>query len=152
MSLTPNDISNKEFKKVLRGYDIDEVDEFQEEIAEEFEKLYRENISLKEKLGSLNEKIQYYTNMESTLQSTLLLAQTAADQAKENAKKDSDILLKDTQEQANEMIRKAKESVLDVNKEYEMMKQEFTIFKSRFKSLIEAELQAIEKSEPEDVK
>lgn len=147
MPITPNDISNKEFKKVLRGYDIDDVDEFLEEVVEEYEKVYRENITLKEKLGSLSDKIEHYKNIESTLQSTLLLAQTAADQAKENAKKDADLLLKDTQEQANEMVRKAKEDVIEVNKQYEMMKQEFTMFKSRFKSLIQAQLEAIDKSE-----
>lgn len=49
MTITPNEIINKEFKKVFRGYDIDEVDEFLEELSEDYEKVYKENLNLKEK-------------------------------------------------------------------------------------------------------
>ncbi|WDU84100.1 DivIVA domain-containing protein [Caloramator sp. Dgby_cultured_2] len=87
MTITPNDIANKEFKKVFRGYDADEVDEFLDQIVEEYEKIYKENLNLKEKISTLNEKIEHYANIESTLQNTLVLAQSAAEQAKENSKK-----------------------------------------------------------------
>jgi cell division initiation protein len=143
MTITPNEISNKEFKKVFRGYDIDEVDDFLEGIVEDYDKIYKENMTLKEKINSLNEKISHYSNMESTLQGTLLLAQSAADQAKENSRKEADLIIKDAQETANSIVRKAEERIMDVNKEYEMIKQQFSMFKSSFKGLLEAQLEAV---------
>lgn len=147
MAVTPNEISNKEFKKVFRGYDADEVEDFLESIVEDYDKIYKENITLKEKITLLNEKIEHYANMESTLQSTLLLAQSAADQAKENSKKEADLIIKDAQDTANSIVRKAEEKAMDVNKEFEMLKQQFNMFKSSFKALLEAQLESVDKTD-----
>ena len=116
MTITPNDINNKEFKKVLRGYDEDEVDEFLEEIVDDYEKNYRENITLKEKISSLEEKLKHYEDIELTLQNTLILAQSAAEQAKDSSKKDSELILKQAQDDASKMIYEAKETVLKIKK------------------------------------
>jgi cell division initiation protein len=143
MAITPNEISNKEFKKVFRGYDIDEVDDFLEGIVEDYDKIYKENVTLKEKINSLNEKLCHYSNMESTLQGTLVLAQSAADQAKENSRKEADLIIKDAHETANNIVRKAEERIMEINKEYEMIKQQFSMFKSSFRGLLEAQLEAV---------
>ena len=108
MTITPNDINNKEFKKILRGYDPDEVDEFLEEIVDDYEKNYKENITLKEKISSLEEKLKHYEDIELTLQNTLILAQSAAEQAKDSSRKDSELILKQAQEDASKMIYEAK--------------------------------------------
>jgi cell division initiation protein len=147
MAITPNEISNKEFKKVFRGYDIDEVDDFLENIVEDYDKLYKENMTLKEKITALNEKIEHYSNMESTLQSTLLLAQSAADQAKENSKREAELIIKEAQETASNIIKKAEQNVSEINKEIEMLKQQFNMFKSSFKALLEAQLEAVDKAD-----
>ena len=73
MALTPMDIHNKEFTRSFRGYDDEEVDRFLDEIIEEFERLYKENIELKERLGMLSDQISNYKTMENTLKETLLL-------------------------------------------------------------------------------
>lgn len=158
MSITPNDIANKEFKKVFRGYDIDEVDDFLEQVVEEYERIYKENITLKEKINILNDKIEHYSNMESTLQNTLVLAQTAAEQAKENSRKEAEMILKNAKDKSEEIIRQANEKantliaeaqqkVLNINKEHEMIRQEFNMFKSRFTGLLNAQLETLEKFE-----
>lgn len=143
MAITPNEISNKDFKKVFRGYDIDEVDEFLEQLVDDYEKIYKENLSLKEKINLLNEKIEHYSNIEATLQNTLILAQKAAEQAKENSKRDAELIIKDAQENANNIIRKAEEQVLEINKEHEILKQQYSMFKSRFEGMLKAQLDTI---------
>ena len=55
--ITPLDIQNKEFKKVMRGYKESEVDEFLDKVIVDYEKLYKENIELKDKIALLNEQI-----------------------------------------------------------------------------------------------
>lgn len=96
MKITSMDITEKEFKKVLRGYSPEEVDEFLDKMSEDYEALYKENSSQKEKLSNVQEKIDHYNKMESTIQNTLILAQNAAEQARENAKKESELILKNS--------------------------------------------------------
>lgn len=147
MNITPNEISNKDFKKVFRGYDMDEVDEFLDQLVEDYEKLYKENINLKEAANSLEDKISHYSNIEATLQNTLLLAQTTADQVKENSKKEIDILIRDANENATSIIRKAEERVLEINKDYEKIKHDYLAFKTRFKALLEAQVDSMDKTD-----
>jgi cell division initiation protein len=91
LKITAMDITNKEFKKVIRGYSAEEVDEFLDKIAEDYEAIYKENSSMKEKLELLTEKVDHYAKMETTIQNTLLLAQNAAEQSKQTAQKESEI-------------------------------------------------------------
>ena len=55
MKLTPMDINNKEFKKIIRGYNPEEVDEFLDKIVEDYEALYKENANLKEKVAAMKD-------------------------------------------------------------------------------------------------
>ena len=65
--IAPIEIENKEFKKVLRGYKEEEVDEFLDLVKEDYEQLYRENAELKEKVRLYQDQINKYENIEETL-------------------------------------------------------------------------------------
>ena len=97
MKLTAMDINNKEFKRGLRGYSVEEVDEFLDQVVE---KLYKENSRLKESLSRVNEKLEHYEKLEATIQNTLLLAQNAADQAKESSEKQAELIIGNANETA----------------------------------------------------
>lgn len=140
MGITPIDINNKEFKKAFRGYDIDDVDDFMDELVEDFEKLYKENSALREKMALLNEKLEHYNKIESTLQNTLVLAQGAADQTKSNSQKEADLIVKNANDTAQRIIDQAHTEVVRITGEYEKTKQEFQLFKSRYKAFIQAQL------------
>jgi cell division initiation protein len=144
MSITPNEISNKDFKKVFRGYDMDEVDEFLDQLVEDYEKLFKENINLKDSVSALEEKIIHYSNIESTLQNTLLLAQTTADQVKENSKREIEILIRDANDNGANIVKKAEEKVMTINKEYEKIKHDYSTFKTRFRALLEAQIESLQ--------
>jgi len=152
MKITSIEITNKEFKKVLRGYNVDEVDEFLDKIAETYEALYKENSSLKEKVLNFEEKITHYNKIESTIQNTLLLAQNASDQARENAKKESELILKNANDTAQRVIDKAHSDVIHINDEFERMKQEFSKFRTKFRSFMESQLEMFDDMEKEFVK
>ena len=82
--LTPLDIENKKFsKQMMNGYSVEEVDEFLDEMTADYEKLYRETAENKNKIEALKEDIAKYKNIEGTLQNTLLMAQSAADEVRE---------------------------------------------------------------------
>lgn len=144
MTLTPLDINNKEFKKGVMGYKVDEVDEFLDEIVENYEELYKDNSYLKEKITTLNEQIEHYTKIENTIQNTLLLAQNAADQAKNSSEKEAEMLVKNANETAQKILDKAHNDVVQINSEYEKIKQEFVKFKTTFRNFMNTQLETFE--------
>ena len=74
--ITPLDIENKKFsKQMVNGYNVDEVDEFLDEITADYEKLYKENKELKDNTEELHNDVGQYKTIESTLQNTLVIAQ-----------------------------------------------------------------------------
>lgn len=146
------EITNKEFKKVIRGYSPEEVDEFLDRIAESYEALYKENSSYKEKLLNFEEKVNHYNKMENTIQNTLLLAQNASEQARENAKKESELIIKNANETAQKIIDKAHGDVIQITDEFERMKQEFSKFRTKFRSFMESQLEMFDDMEKDFVK
>ncbi|MDF2590678.1 MAG: septum formation initiator [Clostridia bacterium] len=141
--LTPMEIHNKEFKKGMRGYKEEEVDEFLDKVVTDFEKLYRENGELKDKLSVINERVDTYNLMEKTLQNTLVVAQTTAEDVVVNARKKSEVIIKEAEEQAKRIVDEASKSVADILRDYENLKKEAQVFKTRFRTLLESELESL---------
>lgn len=150
--LTPVDINNKEFKRAFRGYDIDEVEEFLEMICEDYEKLYKENATLKEKLEISNEKLEHYSEIEATIQNTLILAQNAAEQAKKSALKEADLIVKNANENAKKIIDKANNDVIKINDDYDRIKQEFIRFTNKFRNFMNSQLEMFKSLEDDFLK
>lgn len=147
MKLTPMDIKNKEFKKSLRGYSCEEVDEFIYELVENYEEIFKENSRLKETLSRVREKVDHYEKLEDTIQNTLLLAQNAADQAKDSSQKEADLIMKNANESAQKVLDKAHNDVIAINDEYEKVKEEFIKFRAKFRNFMNAQLQTFDELE-----
>ncbi|MFO7295115.1 MAG: DivIVA domain-containing protein [Caldicoprobacter sp.] len=145
MPLTPMDIHNKEFSRSFRGYDEDEVDQFLDEVVEDFEKLYKENLELKERIGVLKEQLEYYKSMEGTLKETLITAQKTADEVIASAHKNAELIVKEAEQRAQKIVQDANEQVLKIRMEYEETRKQVEIFKTRFKTLLQEYLQTIER-------
>ena len=74
--LTPLDIENKKFQKqMMNGYNVDEVDDFLDEITVDYEKLYKDNTELRAEIERSKSDLEKYKNIEQTLQNTLVMAQ-----------------------------------------------------------------------------
>lgn len=152
MKLTPVDITNKEFRKMLRGYDPEEVDEFLDQIVEDYEELFKENSLLKEKINAMNEKIEHYSKIESTIQNTLLLAQNAAEQAKISSQKEADMVIKHANDSAKKILDKAHTDVVSITQEYDRLKQEFVKFRAKFRNFISVQMETFEDLEKDFIK
>lgn len=150
--ITSMDINNKEFKKSLRGYDCDEVDEFLDKISEDYEIIYKENSSLKEKIEILEERLKHYVQIEENIQKTLLLAQNAAEQAKTAAQSESELIIRQANETAQKIIDKAHNDVIKIHDNYETLKQEFLKFRAQFKGFMKAQLDTFNSLEKELMK
>ncbi|AID44874.1 Cell division initiation protein DivIVA [Candidatus Arthromitus sp. SFB-mouse-NL] len=152
MKITPVDITNKEFRKMLRGYDPEEVDEFLDQIVEDYEELFKENSLLKEKINAMNEKIEHYSKIESTIQNTLLLAQNAAEQAKISSQKEADMVIKHANDSAKKILDKAHTDVVSITQEYDRLKQEFVKFRAKFRNFITVQMDTFEDLEKDFIK
>ncbi|MBX4269266.1 DivIVA domain-containing protein [Clostridium estertheticum] len=144
MRITSMDINNKEFKKVIRGYSAEEVDDFLETVSDEYEMAYKENSTLKEKISFLEEKLNHHVKIEATIQNTLVLAQNAAEQARVSAQKEAELIIKNANDTSQRMLNKAHDDVLKVNDEYEKVKQEFAKFRTKFRSFMNCQLEMFE--------
>lgn len=138
--ITPLDIQNKEFQKAFRGYKESEVDKFLDDIVEDYESIYKENMELKDKIVALSEQIKQYNNLEETLKDTLIVAQSTADEVTTVARNKSQVIVDEAEMEAKKLISIANEEVKNIRKEYEYLKKEIFIFKTRYKSFIEAQL------------
>lgn len=152
MKLTPMDINNKEFKRGLRGYNPEEVDEFLDEVVENYEELYKDNSKLREKVASLTEQLEHYSKIENTIQNTLVLAQNAADQAKSSAEKEAELVIKNANETAQRIVDKAHADVIQINDEYDRVKQEFIKFRAKFRNFINTQLETFDDLEKDVTK
>ncbi len=144
--ITPLDIQNKEFTKGLRGYKEIEVDEFLDRIIESYERVYNENIESKEKIRLLQEQLDKYNSLEKTLRDTLILAQSTAEEVAINANQKAELIIREAEEKGKKIIEEANNEVINVRKEYENSKKDFQIFKTRFKTLLESQLDLVNDS------
>lgn len=115
--LTPIDIQNHSLKTAVRGYSKRETDDFLEEILKGYEELYKENRELKDKITSLSEGIQYYKQMETTLQKALVLAEKTSSETQEAAKSRADSLTSEAQAKADAILKEARTEAEAMRKE-----------------------------------
>ncbi|GIO30562.1 MULTISPECIES: DivIVA domain-containing protein [Paenibacillus] len=143
MPLTPLDIHNKEFSRRLRGYDEDEVNEFLDQVIKDYESVIRENKDLHNQLMSLQERLDHFLNIEETLSKTIIVAQEAADEVKNNAKKEAQLIIKESEKNADRIINESLAKSRKIAMEVEELKKQASIYRTRFRTLVEAQLELL---------
>jgi cell division initiation protein len=143
MPLTPLDIHNKEFARRIRGYDEDEVNEFLDLVIKDYESVIRENKELHNQMFVIQERLDHFVNIEGSLSKTIIVAQEAADDVKSNAKKESQLILKEAEKNADRIINEALSKSRKVAMEVEELKKQASIYRTRFRTLVEAQLELL---------
>ncbi len=152
MKLTPLDIHHKEFRRSVRGYSESEVDRFLDDVADELERLFKENIDLSEKLESAEERVRSYEDMERTLHNTMLAAQKSAEDIVQKAQEEANTLLRDAEVKAKEIIHEALTQKQRIGGELLRIKRAEEDFRARFREMLGAyEGQLTEIPLPSDV-
>lgn len=137
--LTPIEIQSKSFKSGI-GYDRKDVDGFMREILAGYEKLYKENVELKDKLSVLNDGIQYYKTIEKTLQKALVLAEQTAEETKQAALKSAKAIEKEARGKADLIIADAKNELNHVNQMITALTQQYECYKVQYRQLAAAQI------------
>lgn len=142
--ITPLDIENKKFaKQMMNGYSVEEVDDFLDQLTVDYEKMYKESSENKRKIDELEKSIQHYKTIEGTLQNTLIMAQSAADEVKSLAKQQADQIVKDAEGSARKSLDELNQTITIRKKELEDMEKQFDIYKAKMESLLISQLELI---------
>ena len=148
---TPLSIENKKFaKQMMNGYSVEEVDNFLDELTLDYEKLYKESNENKGKIAELEASLVKYKNLESTLQNTLVMAQSTADEIKKVAKQEADQLIRDAQGSARQQVMELEQQITIKTKELDELKKQFDVYKAKMESLLISQLELIKDVNKED--
>ena len=120
--LTPIELKNKEFSKKLKGYDVNEVNEFITEVYENYKDLFRENALLNEKVSRLVEELTRYKEMEEKMNSAIMNAQTMGEDLRLRAQKEAEDKIAAAEKNAKEILDKATEGSKQTTEEAAAMK------------------------------
>lgn len=151
MPLTPLDIHNKEFTRTFRGYDEDEVNEFLDQVIKDYESVIREKKALEEQVAQLNEKLGHFSNIEGTLNKSILIAQETAEEVKGNAKKEAKLIIKEAEKNADRIINESLSKSRRIALEVEELKKQAKVFRTRLRMMVEAQLDLIDNDDWDDV-
>ncbi|HLA50283.1 MAG TPA: DivIVA domain-containing protein [Thermodesulfovibrionia bacterium] len=144
MRITPLDIQQKQFPVKFRGFEEEEVDSFLELIREEMEELLRENASMREESKRLEKQLKEYKNIESTLKDTLVATQQMVEDYKNTAKKDAELIIKEAELKAEEIIKNAQEKVIKIHEDITDLKGVRRHFKEEVRRLIESHVRMLD--------
>ena len=118
--ITPLEIENKKFsKQMMNGYSVEEVDDFLDELTACYEKLYKESNENQDKIAELNGKLEHYKQIEGTLNNTLIMAQSTAEDIKNVAKQQADQIIKDAESDAKQSLASLEQQILLKKKDFE---------------------------------
>ena len=149
--ITPLDIENKRFaKQMVNGYSVEEVDDFLDELTVEYSKNYKEVSELRAKVEELNNSLVQYKTIESTLQNTLVMAQTTAEEVKNVAKQKADQIVDEAKASAQKQVDELNNEILLKQKELDDVKKQFDIYKAKMESLLISQLELLKDVNKED--
>ena len=128
---------------MMNGYDVEEVDDFLDQLTVDYGKMYKESSELKKKIEELEKSMEHYKAIEATLQNTLVMAQTTAEDVKKVARQQADQIIKDAEGSARKSVEELEQAVVLKKKELEDIEKQFDVYKARMESPLISQLELI---------
>ncbi len=142
--ITPMDIHNKTFSKQIRGYSSEEVNSFLEELAGDYERIYREHREMEEEMDAIKTKLRNYEKMEETMSSTLVMAQQTAENVKRNANKEAELSIREAQNEARKIVSDAEAARRKMNADLLKTEGDMNLYIEKLLSNFKSALSLIE--------
>ncbi|UDI78493.1 DivIVA domain-containing protein [Staphylococcus taiwanensis] len=140
MPFTPSEIKNKEFTKVKNGLEPAEVSDYLSQLSNEIERLKEEKKQLEKVVEERDTNIKSYQQVHQSVSDALVQAQQAGEETKLAANKEAEAIISKAQAQADLIVNDAIEKARHLSFQTEDMKRQSKIFRSRFRMLVEAQL------------
>ena len=149
MPFTPSEIKNKEFSRVKNGLEPTEVANYLDQLSTEIERLKEDKKQLEKVVEDRDTNIKSYKDVHQSVSDALIQAQKVGEETKLAANKDAEATLAKAQVQADKIVNDAIEKARRLSFQTEDMKRQSKVFRSRFRMLVEAQLDLL-KSEDWD--
>lgn len=148
MRITPLDVRQQQFTiRMFRGFDVQEVDAFLQDIAEDYEAVLKENALLKEQLAALEERSRGFAELEKTLRDTLVTGQRMSEEMKANARREAQLVVDEAQLRGEKLLDEAraeeakiKSEVLNLRRALRQLAESVRSSVERYQRLVDADL------------
>lgn len=156
MRITPMDIRQQQFTvKMFRGFDVQEVDTFLEDVAQDYETLVKENALLKEQLQALEERTRGLEGRERVLQETLVTTQRLTEEMRAAAKREADLVVREAEAAGEKLLESTRTEEAVIRNEILLFKRTRRQLAEGLRStlemyqrLVEQDLRALPPEEP----
>ncbi|AID43051.1 DivIVA domain-containing protein [Staphylococcus xylosus] len=140
MPFTPNEIKNKTFTNARNGFEPTEVESYLEQLSNEIERLKEDKAQLENVIEDKESNIQSYKEVHQSVSDALIQAKQAGEETKAAATKDAEATVSKAKAEADRIVNDAVEKARRLSFQTEDMKRQSKIFRSRFRMLVEAQL------------
>jgi cell division initiation protein len=144
MELSPLEITQREFGRKWRGLDPEEVHTFLEQISEEMTRLLQQTSEQAAQIQRLEAQVKSHQEREDSLRNTLVTAQKMTEEIKANAKREADLLMKETELRAEKLLEAAHQKLAQVQAEIAELKRQRDLFTSKLRGLLKTHLELLE--------
>ena len=149
MKITPHDVQQQEFKSRLRGYDCEEVEAFLRTVSDAMEDLVKENAALKEDLEATHGQVEALRLKESALNDLLVSTQRMTENLKQAAQREADLILKEAELKAEDVLKKTQEEYGILQREILMIQRQRVMALEKFRAMLQSFQKMIELEELE---
>jgi DivIVA domain-containing protein len=149
--LTPLDVRKQEFKKVMRGYDPLQVEDFRGRAADELERVVREKIALEERLRGVDEQLAIFKEREKAMNDALIAAQQLRAETREQAEREAQMIVREAEADAERRLERARRELERLEQSGQQLGQKHHAYLTALRVLVErqkAELDALAETEP----
>ena len=174
MAITVKDIREQDFEIVNSGYNVDQIDDFLDAVADQMEAVVRENLNMKAQLDAARKELEevkvaqeelknapavveenklpafnepsYFKNLETTLRETLISAQRIADETIDDARKKARKIVAEAEEQAAAIEETSASKMTEAKADYEALKSAFEGYRKNFSELVDAHTKLLKES------
>src|SRR5215210_5922061 len=158
MPIRPIDVRRKEFKTSLRGYDSNQVDDFLDAVADEFERTYTDNSRMREEISSLRERLQQFEELEGSIRAALVHAEQAAndlrrtatreaEDVRKSAAREADLTVREAQGRAHQLLAESSTRVERIQESYEALQEAKRGFTNDFRQLLKTYTEVMDSME-----
>ena len=149
MKITPLDIQQQQFRVRFRGFDMVEVDNFLDLLANEFEELLKENSRIGEEERRKTERISQLEAGEKELRDTLVSVQRITEEMKNNARKEGELIIEEAKLNARKILEAAQGQALQIEGEINQLKRQRAEFEASLRATVEMHWRLLESTEEE---